>query len=205
LTARPRWAREPQLSVFVNCPYDEDYRACFDAIVFTCVHAGFFPWIAASTGSVARGRIDRILEGLEWCRYSIHDLTRYRGEGAENLSRFNMPLELGIAMGVRGQHAGEDAHDWMVMGPPGHVFHGYVSDLAGIDPLPHDGTPERVCTAVLAWLVARPDAAIPIGPAEVLEKLKAYSDRKRALDREWSTHSPPWGAVLDAAIEIVRG
>jgi hypothetical protein len=31
-------------------------------------------------------------------KYSIHDLSRCTGEGAENFARLNMPLEPGIAM-----------------------------------------------------------------------------------------------------------
>jgi len=50
--------------VFVNCPYDDDFRTSLDAIIFTCVHAGFFPWMAGSTGTVAIPRVQRVLEGL---------------------------------------------------------------------------------------------------------------------------------------------
>lgn len=106
---------------------------------------------------------------------------------------------------MRGQSPAEGAHDWMVMGPDGHLFQRYISDLAGIDPSRHNGTPEQVCKAVLAWLVTRPDAQVAVGPAEVVAKLRAYSERKQALDEEWSTNAPPWGEVLDTAIEIVGG
>ncbi len=206
MTARPPWAREPQFSVFVNCPLDEAFRDSFDAIVLSCVHAGFFPWIASSTGSVARGRIERILEGIAWCRYSIHDLSRYRGEGEQNLSRFNMPLELGIAMGMRGENPDAEAHEWMVMSPSGHIFRQYVSDLAGIDPLMHDGTPQEVCTAALAWLVTLESAPeVNVAPPDVLAKLGAYSKRKRALDDEWPNAGAPWKRVLELALEVVRG
>jgi hypothetical protein len=201
---RPAWAGAPEFSVFVNRPFDEDYRASLDAIVFTSVHAGFFPWMAGSTGSVAVPRVQRILEGLRWCRYSIHDLTRYQGEGADNVSRFNMPLELGMAMALRGEDPAGDAHDWMVMVPEGHLYQRYISDLAGFDPSTHDGSRERVAVSVLAWLATRPTVQATVGPGDVIAKLPEYSARKRELDDRWNA-TTPWGQVIELALEIARG
>jgi hypothetical protein len=201
LIARPQWAAEPQLSVFVNCPYDAAFRTSLDAIVLTCVHAGFLPWMAGSTGSTAVPRVERILEGLMWCRYSIHDLTRYQGEGPDNLSRFNMPLELGMAMALRGLRPEAGSHDWTVMVPEGHVYQQYISDLAGFDPMVHDGSQRRVALAVLAWLMTRPDVPVVVGPADVLPKLPEYSARKLALDESWEAKTP-WKHVLDLASEV---
>lgn len=202
--SRPPWAAEPELSVFVNCPYDEAFRTSLDAIVFTCVHAGFLPWMAGSTGSTAVPRVERILEGLVWCRYSIHDLTRYQGEGPDNLSRFNMPLELGMAMALRGIQPRHDSHDWTVMVPEGHVYQRYISDLAGFDPMAHDGSQNRVALSVLAWLMTRPTVPVVVGPADVLPKLPEYSSRKLALDESWEAKTP-WGRILDLAVEVARG
>jgi hypothetical protein len=159
--------------------------------------------MAGSTGSIAIPRLQRILEGLQWCRYSIHDLTRYRGEGAENMGRFNMPLELGMAMALRGAEPAAEGHDWMVMVPEGHIYQQYISDLAGFDPSAHDGSPERVALSVLAWLATRPTVSAVVGPKEVLPKLSTYSLRKRELDDRWGGKTP-WGQVIDLAIEVAR-
>ncbi len=204
MTSQPSWAAEPELSVFVNCPFDDQFRASLDAIIFTTVHAGFFPWMAGSTGSVAVPRVQRILEGLSWCRYSIHDLTRYQGEGPDNVSRFNMPLELGMAMALRTPTPDFDAHDWMVMVPDGHVYQRYISDLAGFDPQAHDESPQKVALCVLSWLLTRPTVPVAVGPDDVIGKLPEYSARKRALDESWGAKTP-WGRVIDLAIEVARG
>lgn len=203
MTVIPSWAREPEFSVFVNCPFDEGYRESLDAIVFTSVHAGFFPWVAGSTGTVAVPRIHRILEGLAWCRYSIHDLSRYMGEGPDNLSRFNMPLELGMAMALRERDSRQPPHDWMAMVPGGHIFQRYISDLAGFDPFTHDGSPKRVSLAVLSWLITRPTAETDVEPGDVIPKLAEYTASKRKLDDRWEAN-PPWGKVIDLAVEVAR-
>ena len=189
--------------MFVNCAFDDGFRSSVDAIVFTCVHAGFLPWMAGSTGTIAVPRVERILEGLMSCRYSIHDLTRYQGEGPHNLSRFNMPLELGMAMALRGVGSTADRHDWMVMVPIGHVFREYISDLAGFDPAAHDGTQANVALAVLRWLMTRPTVPAALSPMDVLPKLPEYSARKRELDERWGD-TTPWGLVIDLALEIVQ-
>lgn len=201
--SRPDWAGAPEHSVFINCPFDAAYRDSLDAIVFTTVHAGFLPWMAGSTGSIAVPRMERIFEGLQSCRYSIHDLTRYKGEGPDNVSRFNMPLELGMAMALRASALAPPAHDWMVMVPDGHLFQRYISDLAGFDPTAHDGTPERVSVAVLAWLATRPTVDVTVGPDDVLPKLPDYSAGRKGLDEAWDSN-PPWGRVIELAVEVAR-
>lgn len=201
---RPTWAGAPEFGVFVNCPFDDGYRGSLDAIVFSCVHAGFFPWMAGSTGDVAVPRLQRILEGLKSCRYSIHDLTRYQGEGPEHHSRFNMPLELGMAIALRGPTPRGQAHDWMVMVPDGHLYQQFISDLAGFDPKTHDGSQERVAVAVLSWLSTRPTAPVVVGPDEVLPKLSRFSELMRELDKEWDSN-PPWSHVIELAVNIARG
>src|SRR5438876_10674071 len=49
----------------------------------------------------AEPRFSRILRMIAQCKSSIHDLSRSTGEGGDNLARFNMPLELGMAAAFR--------------------------------------------------------------------------------------------------------
>jgi len=125
-------AFERSTSVFVNCPYDEDFRALFDATVFASICCGFMPRSALETGTVAEPRMARILRAIAASKYSIHDLSRCVGEGDANLARFNMPLELGIAMAHRQLSRRVTArHDWLVLVPLGHQYQAFVSDIAG--------------------------------------------------------------------------
>src|SRR5260370_38030969 len=104
--ARPRLgegelALDPSKSVFINCPFDGEYSDLFEAIVFAAVCCGFVPRSALESGTVSEPRLARIIRAVSSCRYSIHDLSRCTGEGSDNFARFNMPLELGIAMALR--------------------------------------------------------------------------------------------------------
>jgi hypothetical protein len=102
---------------------------------------GFTPRSALESGTIAEPRMTRITRAIFESKYSIHDLSRCRGEGDANLARFNMPLELGIAMALRFLKSRvADQHDWLAMVPIGHQYSRYISDLAGFDPVTHDGS-----------------------------------------------------------------
>ena len=134
-------AFEPARSVFINCPFDSRYSALFDAIVFATVCCDFMPRSALESGTVAEPRLARITRAVFSSRYSIHDLSRCTGEGDENFARFNMPLELGMAMARRFMDK-TDEHDWLVLVPQGHAYLRFMSDLAAYDPATHDGSVE---------------------------------------------------------------
>ena len=86
---------DPRQSVFINCPYDSEFAPLFDAIVFATVCCGFVPRSALESGNVAEPRMERIAKAIFSSKYSFHDLSRCKGEGSEQLARFNMPLEPG--------------------------------------------------------------------------------------------------------------
>ncbi len=88
-------------SVFLNCPFDDLFARLFHAAVLTIAALGFTPRCARESEGESDPRLDRIAKGLRESKYSIHDLSRFQGEGADNLSRFNMPLELGMALSIR--------------------------------------------------------------------------------------------------------
>ena len=142
----------------------------------------------------------RIVRALVGSKYSIHDLSRCTGEGAENIARFNMPLELGMAMARRFIDPASE-HDWLVLVPRGHEYARFVSDLAAYDPVPHDGSADSVVFAVMSWLATRPEAVPTVTPAEVLELLPAFQARRQELDNLWGG-LPPWADIVMLAIEI---
>jgi hypothetical protein len=196
----PNEALKPETSVFINCPLDPEYADLLDAVVFTTVCCGFVPRIATESGDVAVPRIDRICQALLSSKYSIHDLSRCSGEGDENLARFNMPLELGVAMAKRFL-ARSDAigdHDWLVLVPADHSYVRFVSDLAGFDPKKHSETPESIVYAVMSWLCTRPDAAFALSPDQVLAALPRFKAAMDQLNAQWG-NQPPWSKVLAAA------
>jgi hypothetical protein len=121
--------------VFLNCLFDDLFAPLFHAAVLTIAALGFTPHCARETEGQSDPRIDRIAKGLSESKYSIHDLSRFQGEGPDNLSRFNMPLELGTASSIRyqGKTSGTP-HNRVALVPNGFVLQKFISDLAGFDP-----------------------------------------------------------------------
>jgi len=175
----------------------------FDAIVFATVCCGFLPRSALESGDVAVSRMDRIINAIMSSKYSIHDLSRCRGEGEERFARFNMPLELGVAMARRfiSTPAGHE-HDWLILVPEGHQYIRFLSDLAGYDPRRHNGTVESIVPAVVSWLLTRPDAVVARTPRTVLGALPAFNAEKARLMEEWGPEIP-WADIVLAALKTV--
>jgi len=194
----------PATSVFLNCPYDLEYQALFDSAVLSVVCCGFTPRSALESGTIAEPRMARITRAIFDSKYSIHDLSRCKGEGDANLARFNMPLELGIAMARRylGRRAA-DKHDWLVMVPAGHPYGRYISDLAGFDPVTHNSTERGLIVAIMTWFATRVDAVGTPTPQQVLKGLLQFSGEMRSLRRTWGQW-PPWADVVLAALKVAK-
>jgi len=137
-------------------------------------------------------------------KYSIHDLSRCQGDANENLARFNMPLELGIALALRLVERDERAqHDWFLLVPRGHSYQKFVSDLAGFDPCQHDGTVETAVPAVMSWLATRPDSIVVPTPASVLACLPAFEITVELTQAQWHGQLP-WVNLLGIAHRIAK-
>jgi hypothetical protein len=201
---RPNIAKVSRnLSVFINCPFDPAYEPIFDGIVFATVCCGYAPRCALETSTVAEPRIKRIVQAIRESKYSIHDLCRCKGHGDKNLARFNMPLELGIAMAERfGTSRPDNWHDWLVLVPKDNLYASFVSDLAGYDPKQIDETAEEIIPAVMSWLSTREDAVEPLPvPRDILALLPRFMEARQELRKKWSSHEP-WSRVVKLAIEI---
>jgi hypothetical protein len=196
--------KKRQISVFINCPFDTGYRPVLDAIVFATVCCGFLPRSALETGNTSVPRIVRITNAMFESKYSIHDLSRCRGEGDKNIARFNMPLELGMAMALRMAEPEEDRrHDWLVLVPKGHIYQEYVSDLAGFDPKQHDETKESVIPSVMSWLATRKESIPPLNPTDVMSRLPVFEDRIQKLRHDWKGEEP-WFEILREAADVSK-
>ena len=63
-------------NVFVNCPFDDDYRRLFEAVVFAVYDCGYIPRCALEIEDASEVRIDKIIKIIGDCRFGIHDISR---------------------------------------------------------------------------------------------------------------------------------
>lgn len=82
-------------SVFVNCPFDAEYRPLFQGIVFAVYDCGYVARSALEVDDSSEVRIEKIAKIIASCRVGIHDISRTTLDPGTSLPRFNMPMELG--------------------------------------------------------------------------------------------------------------
>lgn len=140
-------------NVFINCPFTDDYREPFRALVFAVSDCGFIPRSALEKSDSSETRIEKLYRIIGECRYGIHDISITELDPDHNLPRFNMPLELGIFLGARrfGSPA-QRKKACLILDRSRHRYQIFCSDLAGQDPKAHNGTSQGVVKCVRNWL-----------------------------------------------------
>lgn len=140
-------------NVFINCPFDSDYKMLFDAMIFAVHDCGFIARCALEAGDASQVRIDKIYNIIEDCRYGIHDISRTELDEVTHLPRFNMPLELGIFLGSKRFGVEEqERKKCLVMDKEPYRYQKFISDISGQDIFVHNNNPEEVVKVVRNWL-----------------------------------------------------
>lgn len=171
----------PARSVFVNCPFDDDYKSCFEAIVFTVMASGFQVRCALEENDASAIRFDKLCGLIETCDRSVHDLSRTE-VGEHGLPRFNMPFDLGLFMGAKrfGGTRQRRKTALIMIGEP-YRLPVYLSDLAGNDPEAHHGGSDEVIGIVRRYLHAHPDGTPLAGANRMLAEHKRFKAELPAL------------------------
>jgi hypothetical protein len=127
-------------AVFLNIPYDDEFKELYLAYIVGLYQLGLEPQIAAGIPGGER-RLDRILALIQSCRYSIHDLSRVEVSATPpSTPRFNMPLELGLTITWAKLHP--KRHTWFLWESTPRRIQKSMSDLDGTDAYIHSGTPQ---------------------------------------------------------------
>jgi hypothetical protein len=117
-----------------------------------------------------------------------------------------MPLELGIALGLRFMKDGTEApHNWVALVPAGVTHQKFVSDLAGFDLRDHDSQPATVIKRVAGWLTEQPDFTAPTPTAKTI--LDSFAGFRALLDQATleSLGDLTWPAIVKSAQVTVNG
>ncbi|GAM96523.1 hypothetical protein U91I_00142 [alpha proteobacterium U9-1i] len=148
--------------VFVNCPFDDDYKLIFDALIFTVFACEFRPRSALEIEDGSQPRIEKLHDIIAQCRYGIHDLSRTELDDHNQLPRFNMPLELGIFLGAK--KFGDEAQrqkKCLILDVERYRYQKFISDLSGMDIRAHGGEPNRAIGCARDWLANVSRRALP--------------------------------------------
>lgn len=174
--------------VFINCPFDDDYGPTFRALIFTVYACGFRARSAREVDDGAQTRIDKLYALIEECRYGIHDLSRTELDAANQLPRFNMPLELGIFLGAK-RYGGKNQKlkRVLILDVEPYRYQRFISDLAGMDIHAHRGDPATALRATRDWL------------ANVSRRVLPSADRLARLHEDFMAELPAIADELEFA------
>lgn len=140
-----------KFQVFLNFPFDEAFEPYANAMHFAVVAAGLIPVCAKDLTTPDKPRLEILVDAIVKCHYSIHDFSRLAGEGEKNFARFNMPVEMGMAL-FNALQTQRKNHRCAFFVPSGHDYKMAASDLAGLDPIDYKGDELSLVAAVYEWL-----------------------------------------------------
>jgi len=159
--------------VFCNFPFDAGYEPLYLALVAALVCTGQTPRTLLELPPSA-DRLDRLLGLIASCPYSLHDLSRVQlSRGAFRVPRFNMPFELGLAVGLAQQ--APSRHQFRLLEARAYRVQHSLSDLNGYDPYIHHGTAAGMYEAIC-------DVFTDFRPFPV-PRARGFSNVYRALGR----------------------
>lgn len=139
-------------NVFINCPFDKQYRPTFHAIVFAIHDSGFIARCALEELDSRQTRLDKILEIISECKYGVHDISRTE-KGETNLPRFNMPFECGLFWGCQRFGASkQNDKRILVLDRDAYRYRSSLSDIAGQDIQSHKDNPRIAVDRIRTWL-----------------------------------------------------
>lgn len=163
-------------SVFINCPFDEEFAPILQAIAFAVVALGFHPRLAPENSDNAEARLDRIIELVKGSKFGIHDLTRCKSSGPAEFARMNMPFELGLDHACRRFGDGSLCDKRiLILEHTRYDYQKSLSDISGWDIQSHSGEFEKAVHRVRSWLIAQANAP-RIGASLIQGKYIAFQE-----------------------------
>jgi len=141
-------------NVFVNCPFDDDYRQLLISVIFTVKYLGYQPRFSMERADSAENRIDKIVGLIQISKFGIHDLSRIVSKGKNEHYRMNMPFELGIDYGCKKLKEGIwQGKKILILEKERYRFQKALSDLSGSDIKNHNDDPLKIICCVRDWFV----------------------------------------------------
>jgi hypothetical protein len=163
-------------NVFINCPFDEDYRPCFEALLFIVAASGYTVRCALEDADGASIRFDKLRKLIAESPHTIHDLLPHRAQQG-------CVATLQHAIRARACHGSEvlwqpqaATQQCAHSGAQGLHSDAYLSDLGGNDPASHNGDPLQLMAAVTRFLHASPTGKVLAGPKSVFVRFTRFKE-----------------------------
>ncbi|HKO99963.1 MAG TPA: hypothetical protein VJU86_23515 [Pyrinomonadaceae bacterium] len=184
--------------VFLNYPFDDDFEHLGLAMHFAVIASGLIPVCARDLTSPDRPRLEMLVHAIDNCHLSAHDFSRLTGEGELNFARFNMPVEMGMAL-FHALQTQRNEHRCAFFVQAAHDYRIAASDLAGLDPISYENDEFSLLTSVYEWLrdsVQNP-MTTPVASALVRESYRRVRAEMDTIDGSGRNGAPNHNEVQE--------
>jgi hypothetical protein len=139
-------------NIFINCPFDDEYKPLLYAILFSTIYCGLNPLISETFDS-GTNRFENIKTLIMNSRFSINDLSRMGPMKEEDIPRFNMPFELGLFIGSKYLIPKiVENNRIIIFESEKYRYQKAISDFAGNDIYVHHSDPNELIRQLRNWL-----------------------------------------------------
>lgn len=175
-------------SVFINCPFDDEYKGILRAVLFLVIDLGLEPRIALESLNSGEARIEKIIKLIQQCRFGIHDLSRIKSTKVGEFYRMNMPFELGLDIGCQ-RFKGEkwSRKKCLILETERYRYQAALSDLSNSDIAVHNDDPATAVREIRNWLCAQAQIRAP-GPTRIFNRFTEFVT-DHSNDLEFQGHS----------------
>jgi hypothetical protein len=161
--------------VFINCPFDDEYRPLYHAMIFSIFDCGYVARCARETSDGSQARINRIESIIRESRYGIHDISKTEPDDDTGLPRFNMPLELGLFLGAKYFGQGQQKRKaCLILDRAPYRYQSFISDIGGQDIESHEEAPEKLIGKVRDWLSEKSKRRNIPGGREIFRRYEQF-------------------------------
>jgi hypothetical protein len=168
--------------VFINCPFDAQYKPLFEAIVFAVLDCGLWPRCALEIDDASEVRIDKVFKIIAECKYGVHDISRTEIASASGLPRFNMPLELGMFLAAKRFGVGRHRQKvCLILDSIPYRYQQFISDIAGQDIQVHNNNAQEAIGVVRNWLRSSSRSGVLPGGMEIYRRFRLFEQKLPAL------------------------
>ncbi|MQP67726.1 hypothetical protein GE253_20565 [Niveispirillum sp. SYP-B3756] len=149
-------------SVFINCPFDDEYKGMLRPILFLIIDMGFEPRIALESFNSGEARIEKIISIIQECKFALHDLSRIKSTKVGEFYRMNMPFELGLDIGCQ-RFKGDkwSTKKCLILEAERYRYQAALSDLSNSDIAVHNNDPADAVREIRNWLCTQIQIKVP--------------------------------------------
>lgn len=141
-------------NIFINYPFDKKYiNDLLKPILYIIIQNGFTPRLASEISDSSQFRLDKIVQIIKECKYSIHDLSKVKADKKGDYARMNMPFELGVDYGIKNMNdANLSKKQFLILEAVKYDYMKALSDINGLDVKVHENKTENIFKCLYAWI-----------------------------------------------------